>query len=316
MVDEKPKLPFKSDDWDTSDNSTSLHTMSLDSLPSLELDSVESAGLVQLNGKELGRMFILDPGQSMLVGRSSSAELQIEGDSVSRHHALLVHTGQQVHVSDLDSTNGTFLNNTAVKERVLRDGDMLNVGRNIFKFLIGSSVENSYHQTLYRLTTTDPLTEAFNKRHFLENLERELSRSIRHNTDLSVMILDIDHFKTLNDTHGHLKGDFVLKELSARIQSQVRQEDLFARFGGEEFVLFMPNTNLAQATHLANMIRLKICEKDFDEESTPLSVTISVGVSSLSEFGDENPASDGLLKLADDRLYEAKAQGRNCVIGV
>src|SRR5262249_60428477 len=158
----------------------------------------------------------------------------------SPRHAKIVNTGKAIMLGDLGSTNGTYVNDELIEEVVLRDGDLIKIGRTIFKFLSGSNIENAYHEEIYRLTTIDGLTQIFNKRYFLETLEREISRASRYHRELSLILFDIDHFKQVNDTFGHLAGDSVLKQMAAVLKQNIRSEGIIARYGAEEMAVILP----------------------------------------------------------------------------
>src|SRR5499425_294982 len=214
----------------------------------------KEAALVVIYGNDLGRKFNLNQ-PSIVIGRSSKSDLQIDQESVSRSHAKLVNTGKTIILRDLGSTNGTYVNDELIDEYVLRDGDFIKLGRTIFKFLSGGNVENAYHEEIYRLTTVDGLTQIYNKRYFLETLEREISRAHRYNRDLSLIMFDIDYFKNVNDTYGHLAGDSVLKQLAAVLKGRIRREDIMARYGGEEFAIILPEIGVANALVFAEKVR-------------------------------------------------------------
>src|SRR4030095_8609 len=152
-------------------------------------------------------------------------------------------------VEDLGSTNGSYVNDVPVQRSVLRDNDFLKIGAAIFKFLSCAGVEASYYEEIYRMTIIDGLTGAHNKRYFLEFLEREAARCARHRRPVSLRMFAIDHFKKINDTHGHLTGDYVLKEMSKRLLGRVRREELLARYGGEEVRTGRPATASARALY-------------------------------------------------------------------
>jgi GGDEF domain-containing protein len=199
----------------------------------------KDACLVVIYGLELGRKYNLDT-QNVLIGRSSKADVQIDQESVSRNHAKLINAGKSIILRDLGSTNGTYVNDQLIDEYVLRDGDFIKIGRTIFKFLSGGNIENAYHEEIYRLTTVDGLTQIFNRRYFLEQLDREVSRAKRYRRDLSLIMFDIDRFKSINDSYGHLAGDYVLTQLATVIKGKIRREDVLARYGGEEFAIVLP----------------------------------------------------------------------------
>jgi diguanylate cyclase (GGDEF)-like protein len=195
---------------------------------------------------------------------------------------------------------------------LLQDGDYLRVGNCIYRYLAGGNIEAEYHEEIYRLTILDGLTQIHNQRYLTEFLEREVIRSQRHARPLSVLMFDIDKFKSINDSFGHLCGDFVLRELADIIRTSVRKEDLFARYGGEEFVLVLVETNLEEGVGVAERIRSTVACHQFRFESTPVKLTISIGVATTT--GDMNMTPSHLLRTADENLYQAKRTGRNKVV--
>jgi diguanylate cyclase (GGDEF)-like protein len=248
----------------------------------------------------------------LVIGRGEDTDIRIADHSVSRKHALVEPSAEGYYVSDQNSTNGTFVNDKPLDEpRLLRDGDYLRVGNCLYRYLAGGNIEAEYHEEIYRLTILDGLTQIHNARYLNEFLEREVVRSQRHNRPLSLLALDIDRFKGLNDSLGHLCGDFILRELAQVIRGNVRQEDLFARCGGEEFVLVLVETNPAGAVLVAERLRTAVEAHQFRFETTPINLTISIGVSST--MGDADITPTALRKAADDKLYEAKHTGRNRV---
>jgi diguanylate cyclase (GGDEF)-like protein len=248
----------------------------------------------------------------LVVGRGEDCTIQIHDHSVSRRHARIDHAPDGYHVHDLQSTNGTFVNDRPVTEALLHDGDYLRVGNCIFRFLAGGNLESEYHEEIYRLTIIDGLTQIHNQRYLIEFLDRELARSARHERPLSLILFDIDWFKTINDELGHLGGDFTLRELAGCVKKTVRREDLFARYGGEEFALVLVETPLQGAAEVAERIRESVEQHPFKFEEKPFSLTISLGVAFTP--GDASLTAAGLLRQADDKLYQAKRAGRNRVI--
>ncbi len=269
------------------------------------------AALVVIYGMDLGKKYNLDK-ESIIIGRSAKSEIQVDQESVSRSHAKIVAAGKHLVIKDLGSTNGTYVNDEQIDESRLRDGDMVKIGRTIFKFLSGGNIENAYHEEIYRLTTVDGLTQVYNKRYFMENLERELSRCQRYGRDLALLIFDIDRFKRINDSYGHLAGDHVLTQMADVVKDNIRREDFLARYGGEEFAIILPEVDHPGAMLMAEKVRRLIEEQDFVFETVTLPVTVSVGVASHTEEIGE--ALD-FIREADRRLYEAKRAGRNRVAG-
>ncbi|HET6612432.1 MAG TPA: GGDEF domain-containing protein [Kofleriaceae bacterium] len=271
----------------------------------------KDACLVVIYGLDLGRRYQLDRA-SIIIGRSSKADIQIDQESVSRNHCKIINTSHSFLLRDLGSTNGTYVNDELVDEYVLRDGDFIKIGRSIFKFLSGSNIENAYHEEIYRLTTIDGLTQVYNKRYFVETLEREIGRALRYSRELSLIMFDIDHFKHINDTYGHLAGDHVLKQLASLIKVRIRREDMLARYGGEEFAVVLPEIDGEKAMQFAEKIRGLVETAGLRFEDTDIPVTISVGVAFLTP---EIVEPQDFVRVADANLYEAKARGRNRVVG-
>jgi diguanylate cyclase (GGDEF)-like protein len=274
-----------------------------------------SALLVMLHpaGGNLGRRFSLT-SKEHLVGRLAELDIPIESDSVSRRHARFMILEGAWHVEDLGSTNGTFVNDTRITpSRKLHDGDIIRFGEAVVKFLAGSNVEAAYHEEIYRMSIMDGLTGVHNKRFFQEFLERELARVNRHGGSLGLVLFDIDHFKSVNDTHGHLAGDAVLKELCRRLKARIRREDLLARYGGEEFAAVLPDTQHAGALAFCESLRALVARDPFVVEGASLPVTISLGLAMYDASARFTSAE--LVRRADENLYAAKRAGRNRVVG-
>jgi diguanylate cyclase (GGDEF)-like protein len=271
----------------------------------------DDACIIVIYGPELGKRLQLGTAP-FEIGRSAKNDLFIDQESVSRHHARIVFDGRAYWLQDQESTNGTFLNDESVREKELRDGDQVRVGRSILKFMTGENVEVHYHEEIYRLMTVDGLTQAYNRRYFNEALEREFNRSQRYQRVLSLIAFDIDHFKNINDTHGHLAGDNVLRQLAAAVKTRLRREDVFARTGGEEFGVLLPEIPLEGAMKTAEKVRRIVETMVVKHEQIDIRCTISLGVTAL--HGDES-SGEVLYKRADEKLYEAKQAGRNRVVG-
>lgn len=269
--------------------------------------------LIYPSGPDMGKRFPLSKDE-VVLGRGGDCDILVDRDSVSRRHARVYRDGHNWMVEDLGSTNGSYVNDQPVQGAPpLRDSDFLKIGTAIFKFLRGKGIETSYYEEIYRMTIIDGLTGAHNKRYFLEFLEREVARCSRHQRPLSLLMLDIDHFKPINDTHGHLTGDYVLKEMSRRLLGRIRKEELLARYGGEEFAAVLPETDHQGALIFAEQIRQIVSTEPFEYEGDRFNVTVSVGVHTL--YGESmDPLT--FIRHADDNLYRAKREGRNRVIGM
>lgn len=248
----------------------------------------------------------------LVLGRDEECHVRIADDSISRRHATVQPEGDDYVVIDLQSTNGTFVNDVRVSAQKLSDGDYLHIGNAIFRYLTGGNVEAAYHEEIYRLTIVDALTDSHNKRYLMEFLGREVSCAMRYRRPLSLVMIDIDRFKSVNDQFGHLCGDYVLREMATCIKGAIRKEDLFARYGGEEFALVLPETPTEGAVLIAERIRQRVETNPFQYEGKPLQITISLGVASLT--GDDWTTTTELVGQADEKLYQAKHAGRNRVV--
>ena len=263
-------------------------------------------------GPSMGSRYPLHD-DAIILGRGEESAIQIQDHSVSRKHARIELATDGFHVSDLGSTNGTFVNDEPVERRVLSDGDYLRIGNCIYRFLAGGNIEAEYHEEIYRLAIIDGLTEIPNKRCLFEFLSRELARSQRYNRPLSLVMFDIDHFKAVNDEQGHLCGDHVLRELAGRLRGAVRAEELLARYGGEEFTVVLPECSGADALGVGERFRQLVEAQPFCFDGVSLRVTISVGVAGTQGGEDISPTE--LIHRADEKMYEAKQSGRNRVCG-
>jgi hypothetical protein len=182
-------------------------------------------------GPSLGSCCPLGAGPAVL-GREEDCAVRTDDNTVSRRHACIQPGDDGYYAVDLESTNGTFVNDRQVSRCRLQDGDYVRVGNAIYRFLVGDDLAAQYHEEIYRLTIIDALTGIHNKRYLLEFLDRELARSARHQRPLALVLFDIDHFKAVNDRWGHLAGDALLRELAALVRPVIRGGDLFARFAG------------------------------------------------------------------------------------
>jgi len=267
------------------------------------------ACLIVIYGEDLGRRVPLGTEPTVL-GRSSKCDVQVDQESVSRNHCRVSFNGKTYSMRDLGSTNGTYVNDELIDAINLRDGDQIKVGRTIMKFITGGNIEAQYHEEIYRLMTVDGLTEVHNKRYFQEMLDREVSRSARYERLFSIVMFDIDHFKQVNDTYGHLAGDAVLRQLGSIVRGKVRRDDIVARVGGEEFAILLPEVAREGGVEAARKLREMVEQTDFHFENTNIAVTISLGVAQW-ESGVKD--AQDLVRLADEKLYEAKNTGRNRV---
>jgi diguanylate cyclase (GGDEF)-like protein len=296
----------------TTTRRTKPRTTAVDTVTEPPRRAKGQACVVVIYGPDLGRREPL-ARTTFEIGRSARCDLSIEQESVSRHHARITWVHGSHAIEDLGSTNGTFVGETRVRERTpLKHGDQIKVGRSILKYMAGDDLETNYHEEIYRIMTVDALTQTYNRRYFDEALEREHNRGRRYKRDLSLIVFDIDHFKRINDEHGHVAGDQVLAQLAIAVKQRLRAQDIFARIGGEEFAVLLPEVPLAGARAVADKIRRIVEGVVVPYGPLELQATVSCGVAMLDEKEDSPQA---LLKQADLRLYEAKNGGRNRVAG-
>ena len=271
----------------------------------------DRAYLVVLAGASVGEMYKVE-GDKVVIGRGQKAQIRLFDDGISREHAQIVIEGHQIILQDLGSTNGTFCNGLKVDRRELVDGDKILVGSTtILKFTYHDNLDEMFQRQMYESALRDGLTKAFNKKYFTDRLESEFTFASRHASPLALVLFDIDHFKKVNDTHGHPAGDHVLFEISALLSSALRAEDVFARYGGEEFAVICRGSDESQAQVVGERMRKAVEGHRFVYEGALIPVTISVGIAVLP-----NPAvkdANDIVGFADQALYKSKNGGRNRV---
>jgi diguanylate cyclase (GGDEF)-like protein len=272
----------------------------------------DRACLIVIRGLNVGEMYKLSPKRELVIGRGQHADVEILDDGISRRHAAVRFEAERVTVADLGSRNGTFLNGQRLEAPCeLHDGDKLQLSSStILRFTYADRLDESFQRRMYESSLRDALTKAYNRKYFLDRLERELRFARRHTQPLALILLDIDEFKRVNDSRGHLAGDRVLAELAAEIHGAIRSEDVFARYGGEEFAVVCRGTDLAGALGLAERLRAAVEARAFVHEDQELRLTVSAGVALLAA---DHTDSTALLAAADDALYDAKRAGRNRV---
>jgi two-component system, cell cycle response regulator len=300
----------KLDGYEESDDRTAI--VSLKELKAARKQSKDRHLLVRVRGAELGRVTLLSPEQ-VRVGRSPDSELWLSDDGVSRRHATLHRQGNSYVIKDEGSANGTFVAGVKVDSHELRDGDVLQFGPTaVFRYTLSDESQEALLRQLYDASVTDALTGAHNREHFDTQLRAELSYARRHNTDVSLIIFDADHFKKINDTYGHQVGDAVLIQIANVVRSTIRSEDVFARYGGEEFALVLRGIDIQGCGAVADRVRERIASLKIQTDRGSIGVTVSAGCTSLTTTAEKTP--EGMISAADRRLYGAKHAGRNRVM--
>ena len=278
--------------------------------------------LVLYSGDNTGTRFPLQ-GPRMTLGRSPECDVCLENLGISRRHAELREVGDTVTLYDLGSSNGTHLNEQRIQAPVdLKDGDVVRLGAAVLKFYDRQSLDALLHDRIYRLATVDSGTDVYTKKYLLEALDREVKLARRTGRPLSVMCLDLDNFKSVNDRYGHNAGDLVLRSAAAAAQERLRGSDILGRMGGEEFAAVLPDTDLQAAIELAERVRTAVAARTFElTVHTPGAAgqtastakhrqTVSIGVTQLTQHTLD---VRDLLGAADAMLYAAKRNGRNRV---
>jgi diguanylate cyclase (GGDEF)-like protein len=246
----------------------------------------------------LGRRFVLERSP-IRIGSGPENDIVLQGDGVSREHALLEQRSGEWWVTDMGSSSGSCVNDEQITgDWRLRNGDQIRIGPTILKSVGGEHADALYHEEIYRMTIIDGLTQAHVKRYFLESLEKEILRARRHARDACVLMLDIDHLRGVNDVHGNMAGDHVLKEVARLIQAHLRRDQMLARYGVDEFSILLPDTRLDDAVALGEALRAAVESSRFVFQGETISVTISVGVASLA---DTVQTAQDLIARAGDR---------------
>ncbi|HTB57673.1 MAG TPA: GGDEF domain-containing protein [Polyangia bacterium] len=270
-----------------------------------------AACLVVLSGSNVGEMYRLEKDQ-VVIGRGDKVDLRLVDDGISREHVRISKDEGRIVLEDLGSTNGTYCNGQRVERHPLTEGDKILIGSTtILKFSYQDRLDEMFQRQMSESALRDGLTRAFNKRYFNDRIDSEFQYAVRHSAPLSLIFLDIDHFKKINDQHGHQAGDHVLAQLSTLVMSMLGEEETFARYGGEEFAIVARGVELGAAAALSERLRAAVEAHPFTFETTTLAVTISVGVARAPGAG--LTSSGDLVARADEAMYAAKRGGRNRV---
>jgi len=308
-----PPGPSTAPDWYDADVPTQRGTDTFLAAPAVAL-SPDRPLLQVLVGLNAGQVFTLDRDETV-IGRDREADVYLDDVGISRRHARIVRDGERYVLEDLGSTNGILMNGRSVALVDLADGDRVQLGSKVvLRFALIAADEEALARKLYDGSTRDALTRAYNRKYVGERLTSEVAYARRHETALGLVMFDLDHFKRVNDTFGHLAGDVVLRVVAAQAEKSIRTEDVLARYGGEEFVVLVRGIDRESVGVVAERIRRNVERLSIPWESRTIRTTVSVGVASLSDC-EPKATPEVLVALADKRLYEAKASGRNCVRG-
>lgn len=266
--------------------------------------------VVVLEGIDKGRIFALDEGPN-IFGRNPESNITLRDQKMSRSHGIFYLNGGEVSCEDLRSTNGIFVDGQPIQMVALDFTSRVRIGDTLMKIAVLTEAEVQAHNDTETAATIDPLTSIYNRNGFQMAAEIDMAKLTHLQQNCSILILDIDFFKKLNDELGHAAGDSALREFSRRVASQLREGDHFMRYGGEEFVIMLANTSADIVAAVAERIRSCIAETPFDLGATQRVVTVSIGVyTAVPAQGSE---VNNFIKCADKALYRAKELGRNRV---
>lgn len=290
------------DEFDIEDESTAVVEVEL---PPAAAATTSRPYFIVIAGPAVGEMHPLTDGE-LVLGRAAGCQIRVRDQGISRRHARIEVEGELVRIADLGSANGTLVNGDLVTESTLNDGDKVRIGSTtILRFAYHDAHDEAFQRNLLEGVRRDGLTKAFRKTYFFERLEREVAFARRHGTPLTVLMLDADHFKAINDDFGHPAGDAVLAELARRLMSVTRTEDIVARYGGEEFAIACRGISADQGARLAQRLLVAVRSRPFP--GIDRTVTISIGVSEYQH----GQTPEQLVDAADKLLYQAKRQGRD-----
>ena len=279
--------------------------------PAAEGNQAAVPTLVVLSGSNVGEMYRLEKDQ-MIIGRGDKVDLRLVDEGISREHARLSKADGRVVLEDLGSTNGTYCNGQRVARHPLAEGDKILIGSTtILKFSYQDKLDEMFQRQMSESALRDGLTRAYNKRYFSDRIESEFQYALRHTRPLSLIFLDIDHFKKINDVHGHQAGDLVLAQLSMLVMTMLGEDETLARYGGEEFAIVARGIDLEAGAALSERLRAAIEGHPFVFQATRIPVTVSVGVACAPAAGMSS--SGDLVARADEAMYAAKRGGRNRV---
>ena len=308
-----PRIIHDTDELTTLDLTKKKHRAKVNNVPE-ESEFTISFTVIHGSDVDFGKHFLFS-GSPVLVGREKTNSLCLEDDKVSKVHCevniIRNMELEQVVIKDLDSTNGTYVNGEPIRQAVLKTGDKIELGDTVLRFNYKDEIEEVYHSKLFTFAATDSLTGLYNRRYTINELDNQSKIARRNNRIFSLVIIDIDNFKRINDTYGHLAGDDYLKRMAFVLNRSLREQDICGRIGGEEFLVILPETGIEGAVNLTHRIREQIEKTEIIFQGKVVKTTISAGV---SQFGLHATESRELLKIADMALQRAKRTGKNTIV--
>ncbi len=301
-----------------SDESSSFHSADIEEEITEVADSFESEEirrefepwLIVMSGTSIARKFPLRK-REVIIGRSSRADVVLKEQDISRRHARLTIINNRARIEDLDSTNGTYVNNRPIHKSYIKDSDLIRIGPTVMKYTIQTRVDREFHDELYESATMDALTTLFNRNYLDKQISYEFAKADRSGRALSFLLIDLDGFKALNDEFGHQAGDRVLQQVGKVVKSCVRKDvDIPCRYGGEELAIVLSGTTNGDARKIAEQVRRKIAAVRVADQDQEIATTASIGIASKNS---EMRTHEDLVRTADRKLYVAKLRGKNRV---
>ena len=303
MEDTSQILKLLSDD--------TIVTRPSDGLLKKQCSSNISVSITAISGPRTGLSFQLELHTDITLGRSPEATIQIIDTGISRTHIRMHFDGASVFVEDLNSANGTYVNGTKLTGKIeIKNGDQISIGvSTVLKLSLNNQLDAEYKDYIEEQLSKDILTSAYNRKAFAHFLNSAFISAKRDFSSLCLFMIDVDNFKTINDTHGHQVGDKILKHITDELIQTVRSADIVCRYGGDEFAIVCPNIDSLGGLQLAEQVRNNIEAMKFSVGNKKINTTLSIGVSNYPDNGITCVSQ--FIAYADKAMYKAKRKGRN-----
>lgn len=270
-----------------------------------------TVSITAISGPRTGLSFQIEPDSAINVGRSPEADIQIVDTGISRNHINTLFDGSSVIVEDLCSANGTYVNGTKLTGKIeIKNGDQVSIGvSTVLKFSLNNQLDTEYKDYIEEQLSKDTLTQAYNRKAFAHFLNSTFIAAKRDFSSVCLFMIDVDNFKTINDTYGHQVGDKILKHITDKLIQTARSADIVCRYGGDEFAIICPNIDSLSGLQLAEQIRTKVESMTFKAGGKKINTTLSIGVSNFPD--NDIQCVSQFIAFADKAMYKAKRKGRN-----
>jgi len=270
-----------------------------------------TVSVTAISGPRTGLSFQLEPHTGITLGRAPDANIQVVDTGISRNHISMNFDGSSVIVEDLNSANGTYINGTKLTGKIeIKNGDQISIGvSTVLKFSLNNQLDTEYKDYVEEQLSKDILTKAYNRKAFAHFLNSAFIAAKRDFSSVCLFMIDVDNFKTINDTYGHQVGDKILKHIADKLIQTVRSADIVCRYGGDEFAIVCPNISSLRGLQLAEQVRNKVEDMRFTVGDDKISTTLSIGVSNFPD--NDIQCVSQFIAYADKAMYKAKRKGRN-----